>query len=304
MNQDLAPLKQKYPDNFSNYMDDVAIGTDNTEEGCKLHWEIVREFLELLADHSYFLKASKCEFEKDQIEFLSFSVQKGTVQIDPSKIGGISDWPRILHSQKQVRQILGVLGYQRAFIKNYAHLAHPLHNLLKKEEKFEWADECKKSLDTLIGQITTDPVLTAPDKSQPFELETNASSYAVRATLFQKDARGKRKAIGYASKTLNSAERNYDIWDREFLGLIFGLTYWRHLLCGTRLPDQVFVDHANLLHYRHPQKVNRRMARYILTLADYNIEIHHRPGPLNRADALSRRPDYDEGKEDNNEVTS
>ena len=65
MNRDLAPLKQKYPDNFSNYMDDVAIGTDNTEEGCKLHQEIVREFLGLLADHSYFLKAFKCKFEKD-----------------------------------------------------------------------------------------------------------------------------------------------------------------------------------------------------------------------------------------------
>ena len=131
----------------------------------------------------------------------------------------------------------------------------------------------------------------------------DASSYAVGATLFQKDARGKQKAIGYASKTLNSAERNYDIWDREFLGLIFGLTYWRHLLCGTRLTVQVFVDHANLLHYRHPQKVNRRVARYILTLADYNIKIHHRSGPLNRADALSQRPDYDEEKEDNSKVT-
>ena len=70
-------------------MDDVAIGTDNTEEGCKLHQEIVQEFLGLLADHFYFLKASKCEFEKDQIKFMGFSVQKGMVQINPSKIGGI-----------------------------------------------------------------------------------------------------------------------------------------------------------------------------------------------------------------------
>ena len=120
---------------------------------------------------------------------------------------------------------MGVLGYQRAFIKNYAHLARPLHNLLKKGEKIEWTDECRKSLDTLIGQIATDPVLTAPNESNPFELKTDTSSYAVGAALFQKDARGKRKAIGYTFKTLNSAERNYDIYDREFLGLIFGLTY-------------------------------------------------------------------------------
>jgi hypothetical protein len=63
------------------------------------------------------------------------------------------------------------------------------------------------------------------------------------------------------------------------------------------------VDHANLLHYRHPQKVNRRIARYILTLADYNILLQHQPGPQNQADALSKRPDYDQGEEDNKEVT-
>ena len=73
-------------------------------------------------------------------------------------------------------------------------------------------------------------------------------------------------------------------------------------MCGTERPVQVFVDHANLLHYRYPQKVNRQVACYILTLADYNIEIHHRSGSLNHADALSRRPDYDKGRENNSEV--
>ena len=70
-------------------------------------------------------------------------------------------------------------------------------------------------------------------------------------------------------KTLNFAERNYNICDREFLGLIFELTYCRHLLSGTKQPVKVFVDHTNLLHYQHPQKINRRIARYILTLVDY-----------------------------------
>jgi hypothetical protein len=145
----------------------------------------------------------------------------------------------------------------------------------------------------LIKQVTQDPILIAPSKDEPFELETDASAYAIGAALFQKDERGKWQAIGYTSKTLNTAERNYDIWDREFLGLIFELTYWRHLLSGTKLPVKVFVDHASLLHYQHSQKVNQRIARYILTLADYNIQIQHCPGPLNRADALSQRPDYD-----------
>jgi hypothetical protein len=151
----------------------------------------------------------------------------------------------------------------------------------------------------LIKQVAQDLILTAPNEDEPFKLETDTSAYAIEAALFQKDERGKRQAIGYASKTLNAVERNYDIWDREFLGLIFGLIYWRHLLSGTKLSVKVFVDHANLLHYRHPQKVNRRIARYILTLADYNIQIQHCPGPSNRADALSQRPDYDQEEEDN-----
>jgi hypothetical protein len=108
--------------------------------------------------------------------------------------------------------------------------------------------------------VTQDPILITPNKDKPFKLKTDASAYTIGAALFQKDERGKWQAIGYASKTLNAAERNYNIWDREFLGLIFGLTYWQHLLSRTKLPVKVFVDHANLLHYWHSQKVNQRIA--------------------------------------------
>jgi hypothetical protein len=136
INWDLKPLKQKYPHNFANYMNDVAIGTEDSPNGCKLHKQIVNEFLTILKKHSYFLKVSKCEFEKPDMEFLRFKVGQGTVWIDLSKIGEISDWPQELKSIK-VHQILEVLGYQRAFIQDYAQLAKPLYDLLKKGVKFE-----------------------------------------------------------------------------------------------------------------------------------------------------------------------
>jgi hypothetical protein len=136
MNQDLEPLKQKYPDNFANYMDNVAIGTKDSPEGRRLHKQIIHDFLNILEQHSYFLKVSKCEFEKNRMEFLGFQVGEGTVKIDPLKIGGITNWPQKLNSVKEVRQVLGVLGYQRAFIQDYARLAKPLHDLLKKGVKF------------------------------------------------------------------------------------------------------------------------------------------------------------------------
>jgi hypothetical protein len=131
------------------------------------------------------------------MEFLGFQVGKGTVKIDPSKIGGITDWPWKLNSVKEVRQVLGVLGYQWAFIQDYARLAKPLHDLLKKGVKFLWEDKHEEALNALIKQVNQDLILTALDWDEPFELETDASAYAIGAVLFQKDKRGKRRAIGY-----------------------------------------------------------------------------------------------------------
>jgi RNase H-like domain found in reverse transcriptase len=128
------------------------------------------------------------------------------VKVDPTKIRGITDWPRHLKSPKEVRQILGVLGYQKAFIQNYICLAKLLTDLLKKGVPFNWTPTCTESLDALIKQITDNTILTPPNKDKPFELETDASLYAIGATLFQKDKRGKRRAIDYASKTLNEAK--------------------------------------------------------------------------------------------------
>ena len=79
--------------------------------------------------------------------------------------------------------------------------------------------------------------------------------------------------MSYYSKALNAAERNYDIWDREFLGMIYGLKHSRHLLVGSPHKVIVLTDHENLGHYRHPQKINRRVARYLHYLAEFNLEL-------------------------------
>ena len=67
---------------------------------------------------------------------------------------------------------------------------------------------------------------------------------------------------------------------------------------------KVFVDHANLAYYRHPQKVNQQVAWYIVMLADYDIDLVYRAGKLNKADTLSRWPDYNDGHADNEDVTA
>jgi hypothetical protein len=85
------------------------------------------------------------------------------ITIDPSKIKGLMEWPRTLKNVKEVRKILGILGYQCPFIPNFASFACPLTNLLKKDTPFEWTPNCHASLDTLINIITLSPILIAPD---------------------------------------------------------------------------------------------------------------------------------------------
>jgi hypothetical protein len=117
---------------------------------------------------------------------------------------------------------LGVLGYQHPFIPNFATIARPLTALLKKDNPFTWTPECTKALNTLIKVVTSSPVLVAPDQDRQFELEVDASQYALGAILWQRDPAMPQKlcAIGYYSKTLAPAEMNYKIHDRELLAVI------------------------------------------------------------------------------------
>ena len=105
------------------------------------------------------------------------------------------------------------------------------------------------------------------------------------------------------SATLTTAERNYDIYDLELLAIVKALCNWRHFLVGSPHKIKIFSNHMNLQYWRDPRKISRRVAREVLELADYDYEIHHLQGRSNgRADALSRRPDYDQGEGDNRDV--
>ena len=205
---------------------------------------------------SYFLKVLKTKFEEPQMEILEWQVGAGGICIDSSKIAGIKKWPRQLKDIKQVRSTLGVLGYQRPFIKNFAVITRPLHNLTKKDVPFKWMQEYTNALEQLIGAITSKPVLYQPDFTKQSELEVDVSLFAVGAVLFQRDEEGQQCPTSYFSQALNPAERNYDIWDCKFLVMIRGLNHNRHLLVGSPHKVIVLTDHENLAHYRHPQKIN------------------------------------------------
>src|SRR5712672_482712 len=125
---------------------------------------------------------------------------------------------------------MGVIGYQRPFIPNFSAIAKLILKLTKKNQPFKWTQECTKALDTLINIITSDPILRPPDLDRQFHLDIDASNYAIGGILYQLDDDGIWYNVGYYSKSLVAAERNYNIWDREYLALIRCLLHWRQFL--------------------------------------------------------------------------
>ena len=161
----------------------------------------------------------------------------------------------------------------------------------------------QEAFDRLRRRITTEPVLKQPQLNQQFEVEVNASGYAIGAVLMQRDEKGKRHPITYFSSTLNEAEWNYDIYTLELYAIVRALRHWRPFLAGSPHEVIIHTDHANLQYWKEPQKINRRIVREVVELSEYNIKLKNILGRENgRADMLSRQPDYNQGKKDNQNV--
>ena len=123
--------------------------------------------------------------------------------------------------------------------------------------------------------------------------------------LLQADENGDWHPCSYLSNSFLPTERNYDVYDRELLGVINALKAWHHYLRGSPFPVQVFTDHKNLTYFRQAQHLNHRQARWLVDLTDFDLKFTHFPGTsLTAPDALSRQPDLcPETANDNSEVT-
>ena len=282
------------------YMDDIGIATKIPS--LQAHIDAVADVLQVAQEHSLYFKPEKCIFHAPSMEYLGLILERTQTRMDPVKVAGMREWPTPT-TVKGVRSFLGFCNYYRAFVQDFSELALPLNALMRKGVEFTWTTKEQDAFDALKQRITSSPTLAHPQMDEQFELEVDASGNAMGAVLLQRQPDGTKKPINFMSKTFNQAQRNYDIFDREFLAMIWGLQHSRPLLVGS--PHKVIVrtDHNNLRYWRDPQKISRRIAREVLELADYDIEIHHLQGKENRrADTLSRQEDHKTGQHNNENV--
>jgi hypothetical protein len=280
------------------YLDDILIFAKDKETLEQMTLRVLKK----LRDNDLFVNLDKCTFAATEVEYLGMVISEDQIKMDPTKLEGIKNWPTPT-TVKQVRSFLGFGNFYRKFIGHYSEIARPLNDLTKKNLTWNWTNACQEAFENLKKEFLKTPVLLMPDSTKPFLVESDASKWATGAVLRQKDMNGEWHPCGYISHSLDATQRNYEIYDRELLGIVRALETWRHYLQGSPFPTVILSDHKNLTYFRTAQKLNRRQARWSLFLSEFDLKLLHTPGSkMIQSDALSRRPDHITDDTDNDDV--
>jgi len=264
------------------YIDDLNVYSHDDQEHL-IHLEQVFQCIETA---NLKLNPEKCFFFKDHLKFLGYIVTNQGIQTDPDKIKKIVEYP-IPTTITQVRSFLGIASYYRRFIKNFAAIARPLHDQTKTKKKIPWTQATTKSFETLKKLLTTAPVLARPDFNRSFILVTDASKLGLGCVLTQLDDDGKEHPIIYASRGLKPNEANYAPTKLECLAVIWAVKLFRPYLLGKKF--MIITDHSALTGLLKTPNPTGIIARWIVTLSEYDFDIKYRPGRVNEsADFLSR----------------
>ena len=287
------------------YLDDILIFSRSETE----HYEHLEAVIERLRRAELYANPKKCEFFKDEVEYLGFLVNKQGIRMDPARIATISEWPRP-KTYRDVQVFLGFCNFYRRFIYGFSGIVRPLHNLLKglKNGKKpgsiandEWQAPQRKAFEQLIMAFTAAPVLRHYDPTLPARVEVDASSSACAGILSLKWEDG-WYPIAYCSRKFAGPEVHYPIYDKELYAIVYAFKEWRHYLEGAPAGIEVWSDHENLKRFTAQTTLNGRQARWLIQLAPYDFSIHYRKGTLNPADGPSRRPDYTDANDDESPV--
>lgn len=207
------------------------------------------------------------------------------IKPNPGKVEAIKKFP-IPKTAKEIKPFLGLFGYYRKFIKNFAKLTKPLTHCLKKGMQIKHTAEFVESFETCKKIIMNDPILQHPDFSKTFNLTTDASNVAIGAVLSQGPI-GKDLPVSFASRTLNPAEINYSTIEKELLAIVWAVKYFRPYLFGKKF--NIVTDHKPLQWLFSLKEPNSKLVRWRLKLEEYDYNITYKKGKLNtNADALSR----------------
>lgn len=263
------------------YMDDIIIYSTSLQE----HLVNLTKVFQRLRDTNLKIQIDKSEFLKKEVAFLGHIITPKGIKPNPDKIQAILKYP-IPKTPRQIKAFLGLLGYYRKFIKDFAKITKPLTSCLKRDAKIEHTPQFINCFEHCKNLLSNEPLLQYPDFDQPFNLTTDASNFAIGAVLSQGPI-GKDRPVAYASRTLSESEQNYSTIEKEMLAIVWATKYFRPYLFGRKF--KILSDHRPLQWLFSLKDPNSKLIRWRLKLEEYDYDIMYKKGKCNtNADALSR----------------
>lgn len=264
------------------YFDDVIIAAPTQEE----HDTALAAVLDRALQLSLVFNPAKCVFLAAELPVLGFLLTRHGLATDPAKTDALRE--RVPPTTvKELQTFLGLAGYYRRFVRNFADIAAPLYELTHKDSIWAWKQPQQDAFRALCKSLTEAPVLQLPNWEQPFIVFTDASGVALGAILAQSDAHGRDHPLHYASRLLGQTERHYSITELECLAIVWAVHLFRPYLYGRRFT--VVTDHGALTWLFSLKQSTGRLARWALYLQAFDFIIVYRKGSQHQnVDALSR----------------
>ena len=270
------------------YLDDVIVFGNTIDQTLDRLLVVLERFRKAKLK----LKAKKCLLFATEVKYLGHVISERGVSTDPDKIKNIVKMHRP-QTVKNTRSFLGMVNYYSKFLPMLAEVAAPLHNITKKNAKFNWTSDCEKSFIKLKELLTSAPIMAYPTRDEMFVLDTDASNFAYGAGLsqLQKQSDGtiREKVITYASKKFSEREAKYCARRRELLAIVEMVKHFRVYLLGPTF--LVRTDHASLKYLKtmNTDSLPGIFFRYIMNLEQFSMKLEIRKGVLHsNADTMSR----------------
>ena len=271
----------------SSYLDDLIVYGKNENE----HLESLTKLLDKICEYGFHLRMDKCRIGMSQIKYLGHIVDANGLRPDPAKIGAILNMPAPTDISS-LRSFLGAINFYGKFVPTMHELRRPLDQLLRKDVKWKWSNECQQAFEKFKSTLQSDLLLTHFDPRLEIIVAADASNYGIGACLLHRFPNGSIKAVLHVARSLTQTEQNYSQVEKEGLALVFAVKKFHRFIYGRKFLMQ--TDHKPLLTIFGSKKgipihTANRLQRWALTLLGYDFKVEYiSTTQFGHADVLSR----------------
>ena len=271
---------------LDNYLDDVLAHSSEWSD----HLKSLRDFFERVRKANLTLRPTKCEIGESDISFLGHQLSEDRIQPRHETVNRVLQAPRP-ENKKQLQSFLGLVGFYRHFIPNFAAIASPLTDATRKgaPNQLVWEELQDKAFQELKARVVNPPILHMANFDKTFILQTDSADTGVGSALMQEDKDGMKHPIAFASRKLLPRESRYSTIEKECLAIVWAITKFQDYLYGKEFVLE--TDHQPLQYLGNARFQNGRLMRWALALQPYRFvvrAIHGRENVV--ADFLSRYP--------------